>query len=69
MQIIQDKQFGEIIYSDEWEEKNNDRKDFTYTPKVKQQIDAMCWNDKTETDKELAVKILDNYIEGYESGN
>ena len=65
MHIIKHEKYGELYYSDEWEEKNADRKDFVYTPKVKQQIDAMCWNDKTETDKELAVKILDNDVEGY----
>jgi hypothetical protein len=51
----------ELIYSKEWHEKNEDRKDFTYTPKVKQQIDAMCWHDKTPEEKELADKILSNY--------
>lgn len=59
MQIIQDEKFGELIYSDLWEEKNADRKDFTYTPKVKQQIDAMCWD---ERNPELCITILDNYI-------
>ena len=57
----------ELIYSKEWHEKNDDRKDFTYTPKVKQQIDAMCWRDKTPEDKELGIKVLNNYI--YERNN
>lgn len=54
----------ELIYSEEWRKKNEDRKDFVYTPKCKNLMDVMNLPefDSSIEAKNLFIKVLDNYI-------
>ncbi len=53
----------ELIYSKEWEKKEKDRKDFTYSPLSKNLVDAMYFPVDSKEHKLLLIKIIDNKLE------
>lgn len=53
----------EIVRSEEWRKKDEDRKDLRYDPSsVKPLKDVVCWSDRTDEDISLACRILDREI-------
>ncbi len=52
----------ELIYSDKWKEKDNDRKDLTYSPLSKNLMTAVYFPIDDRTQTETLLKIIERLI-------